>query len=764
MAQYSVTLWDAVKFEVLQAQEPELADDALLVLKGIASCLSKSTNSVHSSTSSPLLQYLKPVNKECLEHLHEPAARQAKAAGDILKAVSSASLKSFEAVIKTVGPQLSVIYQSGEGIVHQRAVLEVTNQLFEAAIDVYGSWTSPKSMTGHEDLLNEFKDKLVAIYSQALMGTVKEEVSFRLTAAKGLLLFSKLRGLLADNEIGMFVQYFNEIVLKEESHGRDELKRFAMTALADISRFKPSLISDITFPAFVARLPDNEEHAREAKDYRSVLEGLAEISVEKDLLETFMRRLLNRLDILFQTEGEGPFPYTTAILAAIHYVLRRSTVDGKMDLGAYYDRVVVALSKRCVAASEGPLVDEVVLDMLGRISNLIVRASAMEKKQHAADNVYTLFRQPDGMQATPALLLEPQMPLIVSTWLLASLPKEMRSVVLQQEHFLQLVRDLAAFAPRCRNAAVQRNCLRQISLYVNKHIANQNLSAVDEFFSEQLSMLKAGSAEDASVYQVRLLFTLVKALTLRLAPKTNQYLSDIVGLLESSRYSSEVSKNAALGFGTILADDDVLSKINFAQIRLLAPQRVFQVLTPLISTKFRESQSVGEKENYLVALSGVLGTVPSEIVMPELPILLPLLLQSLDISDQAVKTATLETTAVVIANNPAALVESGHIPALAKRLLTAATLSKQAAAAAAQSLPRTRKLATRCLTLMPRYISGSAAKVNPLLPLKKDVLQGLTKVLDDPKRDVRKEGVDARAAWIRDVDDPVEDDDEEEEE
>jgi DNA repair/transcription protein MET18/MMS19 len=59
---------------------------------------------------------------------------------------------------------------------------------------------------------------------------------------------------------------------------------------------------------------------------------------------------------------------------------------------------------------------------------------------------------------------------------------------------------------------------------------------------------------------------------------------------------------------------------------------------------------------------------------------------------------------------------------------------------------------------MPPHITGSAIKTNPLLALKREVLQGLTAVLDDPRREVRKEAVDAKAAWIRGVDDAPDDD------
>ena len=762
LTQYSITLWDAVKFEILQAQEPELADEALQVVKTIGANLSKSTNT--SPTTSPLTQYLRPITKECLEHLQEPASRQAKASGDILKAAASASPASFEIVIKKLGPALLTTYQGANGILHQRSILEITNQLLEAAIEIYGTWTSAstKNTNGRENLLNEFKDRLVAIYSQALMSTVKEEVSFRLIAANGLLLLSKMRSLLPDDEIGLFVQHFDDVVLKEESYSRDELKQTATVALAEISKFKPRLISDITLPAIMSQLPDTEEDAS-GSNYQPVLEALSAISTEKVLLETVMRRLLNKLDVLFRSDLHGPFPYCGAVLNTIRHVLEKTVELQVVSLNSYFDRVVVKLSKTVTETQAGPLTDDTVLDIIGRIQNIIVRRASPEQITSVADNVYTLFRDQRFTNTDVRLQVAFSPPIVVtlSTWLLAALPRTLSASLLHRDQIALHVEDLILFAEKCNNIAIEIGCLRQIALYVNKHLAPSDLDFVDEILRARLASLKSPSLDSKSIqFNLRLCFMITKALSMRLAPRTNQDLEQLVNLLRSSNYLPQVAKQASPLFRVLLAGDDVLSKPNFIQLRLLASQRIFQTLTPLFSARFRDASLTPEKENYLVALSGLLSTVPEEIVMPELPTLLPLLLQSLDISDQTVRTATLETLAVMITNNPSALEESGHTSALAKRLISSAILPRQQGKTVpAQSLPRTRRLATRCLTLMPKYIQGGGSRANPLLPLKREVLQGLMVVLDDPKRDVRKEAVDARAAWLRGVDDPEEDDD-----
>src|SRR5699024_10064151 len=160
--------------------------------------------------------------------------------------------------------------------------------------------------------LLEFKDQFSEIFGQALMGSAKEELSFRVSALKGFLRLSTLRDYFQDNEIGLFVQYLDEILLNEESTGRDDLNKEAIAALAEISKYKPRLIMDITFPACVATLPDSDDGT--SSNYLSTLDILAQISVEKDIFETLVRRLLSKLTILLQKEEPGSAAYPRAIL------------------------------------------------------------------------------------------------------------------------------------------------------------------------------------------------------------------------------------------------------------------------------------------------------------------------------------------------------------------------------------------------------------------------------------------------------------------
>jgi len=141
------------------------------------------------------------------------------------------------------------------------------------------------------------------------------------------------------------------------------------------------------------------------------------------------------------------------------------------------------------------------------------------------------------------------------------------------------------------------------------------------------------------------------------------------------------------------------------------------------------------KPNYLIALSNILRNVPTSVITPELPRLLPLLLQSADLPDVDVKAATIQTLHITVTDSSDVLKE--HVSSVISRLLAACSSRN------ASNPPRIRMAALRCLRSFP-----AALRNELLLPYKRQVLKMLGPVLDDPKRAVRKEAVDCRVKWF----------------
>lgn len=692
-------------------------------------------------------------------------------------------MAAFTLIVQTVVAPIFTIYQEADGIVKQRALLETLSVLFDAAIKVFGQWTTRGGEVPYENPLLEFKDQFSDLLGQALMGAAKEEVSFRVTALKGFLRLSTLRDFFQDNEIGLFVQYLNEILLKEESVSRDDLKKEAILALAEISKHKPRLIMDITFPAFVATLPDEDDGT--STTYLSTLDILARISVERDIFETLFRRMFSKLSILLQKEQPGSAAYPRAILATLLYVMQQRNMQTDPNVDLYFDKIVVGLCRSVADSAAGKaknriLNDATILDTLGRLCNLLVRSVAIQKQEQVAENVYSLFSAGGDFVPVPFsqnATADQERTIIISTYLLAGLSKDCGSRIPHTSPDMSgLLSDLVQRSVSDNTGpATHLAFLRHLALLVNKFVSKQDLNIAERIFDSLVSPDKLV----LSPATVRTIFWLSKALVLRLAPTTTHILTSLLGLLSSP--DQQTSAATARGFAILLSDDDVLSPTNGATIRLLSKQRVFTTVIPLISSRIREVNIAGSEDStqsskasdhikpaHLTALAGILSTISTALVMPELPTLLPLLLQSLDLQTPdsvAVRAATLDTLGVIIRDNGVAVIDScGHVHSLVERLLKT---TQNKAETGAVNTPRLRVDALKCLYLLAmKQTSADAAanarlppSISPLLPEKAHVLRSLRAVLDDPKRDVRKAAVDARGAWLRGVDDAPEEDD-----
>ena len=424
MSTYSTTLWDALKYEILNVQDEELAADALESLKAIAIRLSD--NPECTDPKSALSQYLKPVLRECNEHLQAPLQKLAKPAGQILKSIGAASPYAILLIAKGILPPILTLYQDASSVAQQRAFLEMILHLLDSAIGTYGH-TQPATAPLVSNPFGPFKDQFIELFSQALMSTTKEEISFRIVASKCLVRLCSFRNYLQDDEIGIALQYFNEIILREDHAGRDDLKNEATMALVAISRFKPKLVTETCFPVFLAQLPDKDLPGNQ--DYLNVLEGLARISTEKAVSETLIRRILNKLDAVLQSEASAA--YIEALLATLHHAFRHRELTSDPNLNWYYDRILVGLIGRTAQAAAGELPLTALngigsLEILGRLTILITRALDTSKQSSVAREIYTLF---SNSFLKPVLFsnentLQQRSTMIISTCVLAGLNRE----------------------------------------------------------------------------------------------------------------------------------------------------------------------------------------------------------------------------------------------------------------------------------------------------------------------------------------------------
>lgn len=215
------------------------------------------------------------------------------------------------------------------------------------------------------------------------------------------------------------------------------------------------------------------------------------------------------------------------------------------------------------------------------------------------------------------------------------------------------------------NPTIRLTLLRQLALLINRDlpIAASPKIKREAIALEQLEGLL--SANPISQSQICTAFWIAKSLILRLN-SINNIVPQLIGLLSRQ----DCGLDCARAFSVLLAPDEILSQENGAIIRKLAKQRVLSLCLTNVSTQIQQADP-STKSNYLIALSGILLHVPNDVMAMELETLLPLLLQSLDLDDAAVRSATIESLTVMVSTNPAAVAE--HANSLIKRLLEAAS-------------------------------------------------------------------------------------------
>lgn len=763
---YSVTLWDALKFEILNVQEEDLAEEALTSLHQIAQSLSTSAH------DGPVANYLKPIVKECNEHLEDAPTKQSTASGRILAAVSRASLEVSSKLLRGVLPQIYALFQSAETVSRRRGLLEVLNKLIDANADLFGQWRKQEMGAPQRDdaarhvstrpatnAFADYSERCVDVLMGALTASPVNEVSYRMLGLEGLRGIARIGQLLTDSVISRIIRVLDDIVISEESYGKDQVKTAAMDALVEIAHQKPQLVIETAVPAFMAQLPDSD--AESNTPYMPVLEAFAKLSAEPQIFSTITVRLKNKLYAALRQQASTE--YVLAVLSAILYGFRRGAIDlaSPAVFGPYYQDILIPfLQNICASADElfpnsAAVRDGQVLDIVGRICNAILRPQPWVSQTEVCRNIYTLFRPGVSEDYPPFQVSSPDnVKLVVSTHLLAALQRQASP----HPDNAALLTSLIAYASAAETGPhVRSTAIAQISLLTNKFLpAKATSTVISPLLTPGTPTSLLDSTSSPSPTNLRIAFAILRALVLRTDPALATLLPNFLSLLSHPVVGTAVAHALA----QVLAPDELLTKDNNCIVYALHKQRFFALVVPALLDGYRAAAQSQDnpstaaratiKENYLAALAGTTQHVPYALLTPDLPRLVPLLLQSLALDDKTVKASVLGTLGEIVVKDAGALSE--HLGSLVGRLLdVASSATKQAASlkgengqqATVQDPPRTRAAALVCLTAFVGNV-----KEELLLPWQKLVVRRLwSGPLDDPKRDVRREAVKCRSAW-----------------
>ncbi|CAG8610375.1 3379_t:CDS:10 [Ambispora leptoticha] len=704
---YLEDLWDGLKIEIFHSTDDSLESYALDTIRSIASALSSQI----LVQSDPLEQFLQPIIKECLENIKEPELRLAKHSGRILKYCATASDPACNILVSSSMRVLLEQYKKSELITQKKAILEVLMQFLEASRTLYGSIDD--TIIGDQvdqdfvTPLLTYKDEFFEIFSGPLV-TTNEYNELRLVSLKGLYSMILIRKFLSDNEIGIVLQHFNQVILTEYNQ---EIKSEVLNALANVAHYKPNVVLEVSLPAFIAYLPDDINDLqkdsvmvvpnKKLATYNAVLDGLTKFAVEPSLFEVFADAVIKKLNNIQSATG-AVSDYLQALLSALHNILIKKSDLKHSDIARYVD----LLLSRLLAALIGPtlknndqsmdnaFLDLKILKIVAGIISIITRNLDIEEQSIFVAKMFKLFIEGDtsflafseeekqiyfdSFKPLSAVSNSVQQDLcILFAAVVGSIQQE---VPIPVENISNFLSDIEMVSLSTSNERQRIALLKLAASIVNKWKQDDQLKEFvhSKILVELQNYLIANGQVDQGLRSVALSHFLwfTKALLLR----AEEVGYECTGIMINLFNDVSLGRQASEGFDILVGEDDVLNKKNFAVIKLF-----------------------------------------------------PLLIHSLSLPEPQLKISTIDTFYMIAHDAPHIISE--HVTTLVPLLLSLSQTNDD-------NTMHVRISALRCLGVLPDTV-----RFDILYPYKNQVVRELVKVLDDKKRLVRKEAVDCRNKW-----------------
>ncbi|KAH7881782.1 ARM repeat-containing protein [Phlebopus sp. FC_14] len=772
-------IWSALKLEIFQSTDLITEGAALNTLRVFMCVIQEDAESRNEGKDNGIDTLVRNICSDCIDVIGEPEKIQAKAALKVLCILSVTSPRLSSHVIPQVVEKLVKIFHDPMEIMNRAAVTILLTDLLNALIpptttsDISTSPSQalkgffPPVMQADFSALTFVKDSILGLFIVGLSATPT-----RLPALQGLSALTRIPFALTDEELGYIVLEAGKFVGKEQDEIED-VTADVLLLLTFIANLAPQHLAMQTLPSLFAALPDrapprNAQFERAA--YWRVLCALGALCVHPTLFETLVIRLTAKLELLC-----SPSPVITATLpgdvadcediecvaAYAHAILATlaNTLSTKVskprpdpDVPKYAEHLLPNLQRLFLQASVttggAVLSDPRLLLVGGRIIRLVAETLNVDQQYKliaamTAAYLHGQVKAVTGGEFTPASEEFRPMHVDANThqrdtmvlFAAAHFPirKEIRVAVPNLSMFLK---ELVGWCglPTC--STLQREVVSQLlATLVNKYA-----ESITEFLNYELDSYWSAVLKNPNVplearrHAINTWVWITKALLVRSHPMAPAFIDSLFTLLDDQG----LDWNAARALGVLATPDDILTKRNGAVLKILHSQKYFNSVLPKILTGAKNINGSGQEKANLVALASLINAVPKSMYSSHLSTLIPLLLRGLDLADPVIRSHIIDTLANNIdaasgANDPLSPYASTLVLAMLKNCVVADIPD-----------PRVRISALKYLAVLP-----SAIRYDLLHPYKARVLKELGKVLDDPRRAVRKEAVNARTNWFK---------------
>lgn len=708
------SLWASIRREVCQVGgSGKVEGAALRALRAVLVSLSRSV--VPADGDDPLTPFLCQIHGDCRPPLLGADMALVWPSAKLLQACCGASYRACSVTLSAILPLLMQQYEEHQQLAKRHTVLGILRGFLTKCLDV-------ASTEEVDSPVAPFVERLCKL----LYGAVTDAgVQLRCAGLATLTVLARLPACLAQADINCVVGHITRLLVEDSD---EQVNGAAMQATSALAPLHTDAFLGLAVPRLLEILHSDDERSRKA------LQCTERLCCHPRLTSALVPHLLS---FLGSTGTEEAALAGCATLLSVAEA--RSGVEDCRRL--LYTTAVPHLLRLAVCATLPPRraaeflrSEEVVASIAKVLSTVSSRAAESSWADGIVSQIVSLFLdgdlsllQEDGAAAVSFQPLHAESPTpqtqltVLFSACISFLPRTV--AVPSRDRLLRALVGLCCCSLHEPTYSASATCLAAL---LNKHPAGEELDSLLDDVLDRVhrGLLPCEPAAERRRALVSLLW-LTKALVIRYHPKAPVLVNQLVQLLSDQ----ELGPAAADGFALLTSDTDrELSPAAHADVRPLFRQRVYtehgHVLLLQLATALPD-----HKAHCLRALSHLLASLPKQVVLSEMPTLCPVLLDSLSSADATVQRSALSLLRDALGDAPLTL--SAHVDTLVTRLLL---LCGSAAM-------RVRMGALQCLCALVQL------PAHVVLPHKQAVIHALGAALDDHKRLVRKEAVEARTAW-----------------
>lgn len=604
--------------------------------------------------------------------------------------------------------------------------------------------------------LRLYKDHLLIFMGQLLQTSSNLEKTLKCKVIQQLIKLAQLKGFLNVQECTLILGYFSDILLdtansKSKNWEKDQVTKEIVNGLIKLmnsegasNNDKTALVIDLILPRLLEILPSTDS----LSNFKKLLEIIGELCTNYQFLEVLSIRLLNRLTNYdqFNIDQFEVFRNITNLLVES---IKKVQVSKQFLMNSWYKNFVPRFIN-CLLEILKVKDDHILIELSGDLIGLIAKYNDKSKHQEILNDFVAMFLldKANGFNVNVNVIHQ-QKPLInLFNKILANIDKA--CVVQLNDTFTMndLIDTIIGLCNSRDDEYSRLGYLQNLSLLVNKFL--QSNEFVEEklklTFENILNISKFDSVlSQDQIESFEVIVWILKSLILKIDTLGIEYINKLVSLLSCE--NRQMQQLTAKSFNIIMIDlpiytnqqiggkTKIISGVQNLNVRLLYKQKVFGILLPKIIEGYNISNN-RNKENYLISLSLILNNVPHSILKSYLSEILPLILNSLNLQNPIILNASLATCEIIIDESPDLVIP--HLSTLIPKLVDL-SMGKIVVEKSLVNNEEVRLISLKCLQKV-----FSNIELKYIIPFQKSALNKLTPGLDDKKRTVRKLCCDVR--------------------